>query len=517
MDRGDRRVRVAWVLVLALVLLVAGAVPARAAFSGANGLLVVQPANGRGLLVVGAGGAHPRQVCAVKRLCDPAIDPVWSPDGSEIAFASPRRLGPSVIYPDGSCLACPVPEGGLLGYGGYWDPSVGLGFLPDGRLVTSIDARLTEAAMVRRVVAIETDGIGFQRLKVSGSWRQAAWSSTGRLAAVRRVKRGSEVFVIDPRTGSARRLTRGGGGSPSWSPDGRRLAVVRRGWIELVGSGGGRLRRLARGRAPAWAPDGKELAFVGAGDRLFVIAAGGGRPRPVGHVRAVRVDWQPAGRPPSSCQAPAGSSVAAASPDATISIDPAPVSQQLQGDSPPFSVLGCLTSDGRERLLESEPPGFYDGLGVGAVVVAGDYAALVNEGIDFHYGGFGSTVAVFDLRTGTATVADGKGASLDCPGITGESESEYHCGIDQLVLGPDRVTAAHTFVLNSPLPYPNPSCTSVEQIVATDSTGTHILDSITTTAPCNSPPPALLLSQLWLSGDTLTWSHGTIPESAQLN
>ena len=110
MDRDSRSVRAAWVVGLALLLLVVGAVPARAAFPGANGLLVVQPANGRGLLLVGVGGAHPRQICTVKRLCDPAIDPVWSPDGSEIAFASPRRLGPSVIYPDGSCLACPVPH-----------------------------------------------------------------------------------------------------------------------------------------------------------------------------------------------------------------------------------------------------------------------------------------------------------------------------------------------------------------------------------------------------------------------
>ena len=106
------------------------------------------------------------------------------------------------------------------------------------------------------------------------------------------------------------------------------MAVVHRGWIELVGSGGGRLRRLTRGRAPAWAPNGKQLAFVGAHHRLFVIAARGGTPRPVGHIRAVRVDWQPVtGKPPSPCQAPAGSSVAAASPDATITIDPARVSQ----------------------------------------------------------------------------------------------------------------------------------------------------------------------------------------------
>lgn len=62
-----------------------------------------------------------------------------------------------------------------------------------------------------------------------------------------------------------------------------------------------------------------------------------------------------------------------------------------------------------------------------------------------------------------------------------------------------------------------PNCTSTEHIVATDSTGTHILDSITTKTPCNGQPPASQLTQLSLSGHTLTWSHAGTPESAQLN
>ena len=517
MDRGSRPVRTAWVVGLALLLLLVEAVPASAAFPGANGRLVVQPANGSGLLLVGVGGAHPRQICMVKRLCDRAIDPVWSPDGSEIAFASPRRSGTpgsnqSVIYPDGSCVACPVPSAGLRDFGAAWDRSGGLGFMPDGRLVMSVDVT-RGSKTVRRMGAMNTDGIGLHFFKVLSSWRQLAWSSTGRLAAVRSVRRRSEVFVVNPRTGSARRLTRGGASSPSWSPDGRRLAVVRRGWIELVGSSGGRLRRLTRGGAPVWSPNGEQLAFVGAHERLFVIAARGGKPRPVGQVRARRADWQPAtGTPSSPCQAPADSRVAAASPDATISIDPA------QAFASPFSVLGCLTSDGRERLLESGHQIYYTGFWVGAVALAGDYAALVNESSDGHYGGTDDTVAVFDLRTATRVAG---GESVGCAEWSSGSTGPCDSGIDQLVLGTDGDNAAHTFVFNNPL---GPSCQSVEQIVANDSTGTHVLDSITTTTPysytdprgCDSPAPSQL-SQLLLSGHTLTWSHAGIPESAQLN
>ena len=50
--------------------------------------------------------------------------------------------------------------------------------------------------------------------------------------------------------------------------------------------------------------------------------------------------------------------------------------------------------------------------GVGAVAVAGDYAALVNDH-DSHYGGSNDTVAVFDLRTGTAVAKRG-GESVGC-------------------------------------------------------------------------------------------------------
>jgi hypothetical protein len=462
--------------------------------------LVVQPASGGGLMLVGADGANPQQICAVAMPCDQARDPVWSPDGSDIVFASGRGAGVSVIYPDGSCLACPAPG---------WETvkrSFGPGFLPDGRL-----AAWHSFTYPPRLGAVSTDGIGFQPFHVSGYWQQSAWSATGQLAAVRWVRGTPEVFMINPLTGAARQVTHDGASSPSWSPDAGRLAVVHDGWIELVGSHGGRPVRLTRGRAPAWSPDGKQLAFVGAHDRLFVITLRGGTPRPVGHIVAARVDWQPVtGAPPNRCQAPAGSTVLAASPDATVTIDRAP--DWNNGISPGFSVLGCLASDGRERLLESLSVAAIEGKpDVGAVAVAGDYAALVNEATDLHYGGTGNTVAVFDLRTGAA-VANAGGESADCPDFSA-SNGGCPSGIDQLVVGAGGVTAAHTFVQDC---RSLTSCTSVEQIVANDNTGTHILDSITTPTSYDGPRAPSQLSDLTLSGNTLTWSHAGTMESAQL-
>lgn len=508
MDRASRVLRAARVVALVSLLLSVAAAQARAAFPGTDGLLVVQPATGRGLLLVSADGAHSREICGIGTRCHGATDPVWSPDGSEIAAASGQGSGPEVIYPDGSCFACAVP-GPLLypGDSASWDPDVGPGFLPDGRLAVSVG----DNEPAPELGAVSTDGIGLQPFDVAGSWQQPAWSPAGQLAAVRSVKRKPEVFVIDPLTGSARRLTGDGADSPSWSPDGRRLAVVDHGWIELIASGGGRPRRLTRGRAPAWAPDGTRLAFVGAQNRLFVIATRGGKPRPVGHIRAARVDWQPVtGTPPSKCETPAGSSVLAASADATIGIDNAAPTSPLVGA---FSVLGCLTSDGHERLLEAFPPGGPSSFEVvGDVVSAGDYAALVNDAASNHGPG-NRTVAVFDLRTG-ATVANRGGETAGCG-----TDGCYDAGLDQLVLGSDAVTAAHTWARNVNCFYPVQGgvCTTVEQIVANDNTGPHILDSITTTSPDDPGAVPSTLSQLSLSGDTLTWSHAGSPRSAQLN
>jgi hypothetical protein len=349
---------------------------------------------------------------------------------------------------------------------------------------------------------MNTDGIDFQPFGIR-FWRQTAWSPTGQLAAVQSVNGKPEVFVINPTTGSARQVTRDGASSPNWAPDGRRLAVVHGGWIELIGSAGGQVRRLTRGGEPAWAPNGKELAFVGAQGRLFVISVRGGRPRPVGHIRALRVDWQPVtGNPPPRCQAPAGSSVLAASPDATVTIDEAPISPPFYEQATAFSVLACLASDGRERLLESTPPpSGYTTVSVGLVAVAGDYAAVVNESYDPHMGSGGAEVAVYDLRTGTAVTNLG-GETAGC--------ADADCGVDQLVLGSDGITAAHTYGENCIAPG---QCGPVEQIVANNSTGTHVLDSI----PNPGPVPPFSLSQLALSGHTLTWSHAGTPERVQLN
>jgi hypothetical protein len=115
---------------LACLLLIAAPCSALAAFPGRNGLMVVQPSSGRGVIVVSPNGTNARQLCGSSIPCDGASDPVWSPDGSEILFEAlsrqPQNTGgflfrgatstpggsggdlvPFVVYADGTCFALP--------------------------------------------------------------------------------------------------------------------------------------------------------------------------------------------------------------------------------------------------------------------------------------------------------------------------------------------------------------------------------------------------------------------------
>ena len=151
-------------------------------------------------------------------------------------------------------------------------------------------------------------------------------------------------------------------------------------------------------------------------------------------------------------------------------------------------------------------------LGVGAVAVAGDYAALVNASID------PITTAAPATRSLSSTCEPGPRLPTaaanrrSCPDYAGHGCSS---GVDQLVLGTDAATAAHTFVINNRLDLPVMS----RRLSRSSPTTAPARTSSTASPPQapHSPTPASLLSQLALSGHTLTWSHAGTPESAQLN
>ncbi len=90
---------------------------------------------------------------------------------------------------------------------------------------------------------------------------------TDRLAFVSGRNNGQDLYVIDVTRATTTRLTTGQRqiDSPSWAPDGSRLAFASTSGaassIFVVNRDGTGLQRLAAGRSPAWSPDGTRTAF----------------------------------------------------------------------------------------------------------------------------------------------------------------------------------------------------------------------------------------------------------------
>jgi hypothetical protein len=459
-----------WVAVVAAVL--AAASSANAAFPGRNGLLAVQPLHGNGIVLVAYGGQS-RRICTDVAVCGHPVRPRFSPDGRSLVFAGPAiRL----IATDGTCQNCR--------FGVAPNPAV----MPSGNMVTFVSGG---------VLAVDgVDGIRLATLIRSVS--DAVWSASGKLAVVR------HGGVWEGTPGKLRALGRGS--SPSWSPNGTRLAFVRGGWITVASLSGGADRRLARGGSPAFSPDGKWIAFIDPSRRLQVIGSFGGRARTVGTVRGLAVDWQPVPAHPAACVAPPGAKVIAQSSQGVVTTEAGP----NPGDGVMLAqtaAMGCLFADGRERLLEQTPFNSIDGATeYPMAALGGTYAAVMTHDYDEHYDSVDDQkVDVFDLRTGAASGFGGESA-LGCP------EDVATCStIDQVVVGSQGGSAVHIIDESAPPSGCTPSPCRMERIVASDRAG---VQTVATSA--FDPQTGPQLTGLTLTGSTLSWSDHGSPKSVQL-
>ena len=140
----------------------------------------------------------------------------------------------------------------------------------------------------------DADGWGPKTILESGEpILSPSWSPDGsRLAYVSFEKKRSMVFVQDIWTGKRNRIAdhQGLNSAPSWSPDGRRLALTlsKDGNPEIyvfdVATSG--LKRLTRHTAidtePAWSPDGGSIIFTSGrsgGPQLYRMSVAGGAPQ----------------------------------------------------------------------------------------------------------------------------------------------------------------------------------------------------------------------------------------------
>jgi Tol biopolymer transport system component len=186
-------------------------------------------------------------------------DPAWSPDGTQIAFASARE--------------------------GSFD-----------------------------IYVMDADGSDTRRLTTSDANEQGpTWSPNGDRIAFSRSDDGGHVWVMNADGSGERRLTTALAeeGEPAWSPDGQWIAFTRRAsagdfreiWVAHPdGTGQRSVTSLdAQSFAPAWSPDSTQLAFSANADSpkfdIYVIGADGmGLRRPVQSAAdAFEPAWSPDG------------------------------------------------------------------------------------------------------------------------------------------------------------------------------------------------------------------------------
>ena len=229
---------------------------------------------------------------------DGDFHPSWSPDGKWIAFLSRRD---QVRSKHGIAAEIYVMDAG----GGNpqrltndlhddYHPS----WSPDGKQIAFASVRDGNTD----IYVIDADGGNEQRLTNNPLYDYSpSWSPDGERIVFIARREGHfrkdfdlthEIYVMDADGGNEQRLTenRRYDFSPSWSPDGKRIAFAsdRKGdfvnyEIYVMDADGGNQRKLTNNRHhdwyPSWSPDGKQIAFASRRDgnyEIYVMDADGG-------------------------------------------------------------------------------------------------------------------------------------------------------------------------------------------------------------------------------------------------
>jgi protocatechuate 3,4-dioxygenase beta subunit len=230
------------------------------------------------LFVVDADGTGLRKLDSAG---DAALYPVWSPDGTRVAYAA-RVDGNSDIYvmhADGSHVKRLTTSEANDSY-----PS----WSPDGKQLVFHSNR----AGNNDIWIMNEDGGGLLQLTDHEAHdTNPAWSPDARLIAFdsdRDDRDGGEIYVIAP-DGSGLRRVVDAGVFPAWSPDGKRILYASGGLYAVDVDGLDQRMLLDHAVSAAWSPDGKTIAVASieydseCRDHhvLVTLPASGGSPHPL--------------------------------------------------------------------------------------------------------------------------------------------------------------------------------------------------------------------------------------------
>jgi Tol biopolymer transport system component len=270
------------------------------------------------LYVMNPAGGDPKQI-----LDEPVggeMSPAWSPNGELVAFAMNVTPGEDpgsvdtnmeifVVRSDGTGLRRMTDHPGL---------DTNPAWSPDGTRIAFTrwpDAAASEGGDAVAIWSMNRNGSGLERLTHGpGLSDQASWSPDGEHIAFSRYVSARDayaVFITEAEAKEVRRpqaITHSPYGvtstSPSWSPDGTRIAFVRdenqnRGGdsnIYVIDSDGSNPHRITGESGyyndPTWSPDGKSIAFI-RGNRIWEMPPDSRDPRPLGggYESLGGIDW----------------------------------------------------------------------------------------------------------------------------------------------------------------------------------------------------------------------------------
>jgi len=203
---------------------------------------------------------------------------MWSPDGQRIAFVGnfcdEAQDYVGVVKADGSDLVKLTDIVDALQVGHAWSP--------DGR---SLAFSAPDEAGVPQIYLADAEG--GERVKLTdGRWPKMtpAWSPDGAFLSLASLEGegpgATSTHWVVPREGGAATLLPAGIDHLAWSPQGRRLAFVSGGELQVLDlEKGGEPKTVARmGESEGidfhWSPDGRRIAFLRDG-QLYVVGADG--------------------------------------------------------------------------------------------------------------------------------------------------------------------------------------------------------------------------------------------------